>query len=50
MVQILPPSPLITPEEIRYAIKTLNKYSSPGLDGFAAKLYNSLPSIIPLLT
>ena len=29
---------------------TLNKHSSPGLDGFTAQLYNSLSSIISLLT
>ena len=50
MLQILPPSPLIIPKEIRFAIKTLNKHSSPGLDGFSSQFYNSLPSIIPLLT
>ena len=49
ILQILPPSPLITAEEIRFAIKTLNKHFSPCLDGFTAKFYNSLPSIIPLL-
>ena len=49
ILQILPPSPLITPEEIRFAIKTLNNHSSPGLDGFTAQFYNSLPSLIPLL-
>ena len=36
ILQILPPLPLITLEEIRFAIKTLNKHSSPGLDGFTA--------------
>ena len=49
ILQILPLSPLITPEEIRFAIKTLNKHSSPGLDDFTAQFYNSLPSLIPLL-
>ena len=50
ILQILPPSPLITPEEIRFAINTLNRHSFPGLNGLTAQFYNSLPSIIPLLT
>ena len=40
----------LTNKEIYYAIKTLHKHSSPGLDGFTAKLYNSFSSIIPQLT
>ena len=51
ILQILSLSPLTTSEEIRFTIKTFNKhfpYSFP--DGFTAQLYNSLPSIISLLT
>ena len=50
ILQILPPSLLITPEEICFAIKNLNKHPSPGLDGLTSQFYNSLPFIIPLLT
>ena len=42
ILQILPLSLLITLDEIRFAIKTLNKRSSLGFDGFTAQLYNSL--------
>ena len=45
----LPVPPLITYEETRSAIKTLNQNSAPGLDGFTANFYSSFPSLIPFL-
>ena len=49
ILQILPTSPLITNNEIHFAIQTLNQNSAPGLDGFTPKLYSSFPSLIPIL-
>ena len=49
VLQTLPSSPLITCNEIRSAIQTLNPNSAPGLDGFTPKLYSSFPSLIPIL-
>ena len=42
-------SPLITHNEIRLAIQTLNQNSAPGLDGFTPKLYISFPLLFPIL-
>ena len=44
-----PSSPLITPDDICSAIKTLNRNSAPGFDGFTPSLYISFPSLIPIL-
>ena len=49
LLQSLPSSPLITQAEIKIAIASLNKNSSPGLDGLTANFYSSFPSLIPLL-
>ena len=49
IIQILPSSPLISHKDILFAIKLLNKNSSPGLDGFTPTLYSSFPSLIPIL-
>ena len=49
ILQTLPSSPLITYDDIRTAIKTLNQNSSPGLDGFTPCLYITFPSLIPIL-
>ena len=49
ILQTLPSSPLITHDDIRTAIKTLNQNSSPGLDGFTPCLYITFPSLIPIL-
>ena len=49
ILQTLPSSPLITHNDIRSAIKTLNQNSAPGLDGFTPCLYISFPSLIPIL-
>ena len=42
-------SPFITPEEVKLAIKLLNKNSSPGSDGFTSSFYQSLPILVPKL-
>ena len=47
--QILPSSPLITQNEIRAAIQTLNINSAPGLDAFTPNLYTSL-FLTPILS
>ena len=49
VLQTLPSSPLITHNEIRLAIQTLNQNSAPGLDGFTPRLYISFPLLIPIL-
>ena len=43
VLQTLPSSPLITHNEIRLAIQTLNPNSAPGLDCFTPKLYTPFP-------
>ena len=42
-IPALPVPPLITYEETRSDIKTLNQNSAPGLDGFTANFYSSFP-------
>ena len=49
VLQTLSSSPLITRNEIRLAIQTLNQNSSSGIDGFTPKLYTSFPLLIPIL-
>ena len=49
ILQSLPSFPLITQAEIKIAIVSLNKNSSPGSNGLTAKFYSSFPSFIPLL-
>ena len=49
IIQALPVPPLITYEEIRFAIKILNQNSALGLDGFTANFYSSFPSLILVL-
>ena len=47
--QTLSYSPLITQNEIREAIQTLNINSAPGLDGFTPSFYSSFPLLTPIL-
>ena len=47
--QLFPPTLLISYDDIRTAIKLLNKNSALGLDGFTPSLYSSFPAIIPIL-
>ena len=49
-LQLIPESPLITPQEIKSAIKSLHKNSSPGLDGLTASFYSNFPDLIYFLT
>ena len=49
ILQTLPSSPLITQNEIRLAIQSLNQNSALGLDGFTPKLYISFSLLILIL-
>ena len=49
LFQSLPSSPLIIQAEIKIAIASLNKNSSPGSNEVATNFYSSFPSLIPLL-
>ena len=48
-LQLIPKSPLVTIEEIRLPIKTLNKQSAPGHDGLTANFYNSFSNLTTTL-
>lgn len=49
LVDLLPESPLITIDEIKSAVRCLNKHSAPGCDGLPTSFYTSFPSTYPLL-